>query len=83
MKYLILLALLVFLVSCAPNECNTDADCVMASCCHASECASREKAPDCSEALCTLNCEPNTMDCGQGSCQCIDGSCNAVINEIR
>jgi hypothetical protein len=62
------------------SECSKDSDCVPASCCHASECMPREEAPDCIDAICTMECAPGTLDCGQGSCRCIKGECAAVID---
>ncbi|MFP4046078.1 MAG: hypothetical protein ACLFS3_03390 [Candidatus Aenigmatarchaeota archaeon] len=60
-------------------RCETDADCVPETCCHASSCVNEDFAPNCTDAACTMECEPGTMDCGQGSCQCIQGRCKAVI----
>ena len=76
-----LIGILVFLVACAPSEqqCTEDSDCVPAACCHATGAINQENAPDCSGTLCTMNCEPETLDCGQGEIQCISGSCEAVF----
>jgi len=63
------------------NGCNIDADCVPASCCHASECVLESEAPDCSGRICTMNCEPGTLDCGQGHCEFVDGECEVVWDE--
>jgi hypothetical protein len=49
--------------------------CVPASCCHATTCVDESLAPDCSDILCTMSCEPDTMDCGQGSCKWENGNC--------
>ena len=62
-----------------PEPCHTNAECVPASCCHASICVSRRERPHCTGVLCTLVCEPGTMDCGQGYCACRRGGCVAVI----
>ena len=55
--------------------------CVPASCCHASECVWENEAPNCSERICTMNCEPGTLDCGAGHCEVIDGECGVVWDE--
>ena len=57
-----------------PPECDEDSDCVPAQCCHAVDCVIKEKAPDCSRIMCTMECMPGTLDCG-GSCACIAGRC--------
>lgn len=62
------------------KECATDSDCVPISCCHASSCVPRDKAPNCSDTFCTLECSPGTLDCNQGSCSCINNKCQAVFN---
>jgi hypothetical protein len=60
------------------DPCTTDADCVKATCCHADACVSRDKAPNCKDAVCTLECRIGTMDCG-GGCVCRDGKCGAEV----
>jgi len=61
------------------SECLKDDDCVPKTCCHASECVTLIKAPDCRDIFCTEECVPGTMDCGQGRCVCSEGEC---ISEI-
>lgn len=61
------------------NYCTQDADCVPASCCHPASCVSKDKKPDCSGIMCTMSCEPDTLDCGQGSCLCVKNKCSAII----
>ncbi|MCC6875876.1 MAG: hypothetical protein IT378_16330 [Sandaracinaceae bacterium] len=56
--------------------CRTDGDCAPASCCHATECVLASQRPDCSEAMCTMDCRPRTLDCG-GACLCQEGRCVA------
>ena len=56
--------------------CQSDADCVKDSCCHATGCVAVADAPDCSAAVCTLECRAGTMDC-YGGCVCQDGRCAA------
>jgi hypothetical protein len=58
-----------------------DEKCVPASCCHATECVLESEAPDCNETICTMNCEPGTLDCGQANCEFIDDKCEVVLNE--
>jgi hypothetical protein len=53
--------------------CQSDADCIPATCCHATACKSREKATPCN-VMCTQVCEPGTLDCG-GACLCHQGHC--------
>tara|TARA_B100001964_G_C13642352_1_gene341093 strand:- start:204 stop:476 length:273 start_codon:yes stop_codon:yes gene_type:complete len=55
--------------------------CVPASCCHATECVLESEAPNCSGSICTMNCEPGTLDCGQARCEIVDGECGVVLNE--
>ena len=56
-------------------------ECVPASCCHATECVLKNKAPNCDGMFCTMNCEPDTLDCGQGSCEFVNGKCEVIWNE--
>jgi len=82
-----LIALIFFMFAFKPTEysevpeelqCNSDAECVPASDCHASTCINENfKQP--SEVFCTMNCEPGTLDCGQGECKCISNQCEAII----
>ncbi|MCS6856566.1 MAG: hypothetical protein NZM37_02530 [Sandaracinaceae bacterium] len=61
------------------DGCEADSDCVPASCCHASRCVGRAKAPRCEQpVLCTMECRPGTIDCG-GGCVCRNGRCTARI----
>ncbi len=57
------------------SGCQTEADCVPASCCHPKECILASNAPDCEEAMCTTDCKEGTMDCGKGTCSCVQGAC--------
>jgi len=59
--------------------CSSDAECVPASCCHATSCVSVKNKPDCSGIFCTASCEPGTLDCSQGSCKCIDSKCKVEL----
>ncbi|HLC63605.1 MAG TPA: hypothetical protein VJJ21_04785 [Candidatus Nanoarchaeia archaeon] len=75
---------LLFLNACktsdiAVKECNTDADCVKASCCHADSCVPLGKTPVCEGVYCSMDCQENTLDCGQGSCLCQQGKCATEI----
>ena len=78
-----LLASFLFLVACsvpAEKVCEVDSDCIAAQCCHATDAVNKDNAPDCRGLLCTMNCEPDTLDCGQGEIKCVSGSCEAVLN---
>ena len=61
------------------KECQTDSDCVPASCCHANSCVNVENKADCSSMKCTLSCEPGTLDCQQGKCVCENDRCTVKI----
>ena len=61
-------------------ECDFDADCVPASCCHATECVLKSEAPNCSGMFCTAVCA-GPLDCGAGKCDCVNESCEVVSNE--
>lgn len=81
---LILIILALFVVACTPQvaiekQCNVDSDCVPASCCHPNESISKNYAPACADILCSMECEPNTLDCGQGEVKCVSGECKVVI----
>lgn len=58
--------------------CTSDAECVKDSCCHATSCVAIADAPDCSAAVCTLECRAKTMDCN-GGCVCQEGRCAARL----
>ena len=75
---------LLFVIGCAKSttsvvECTADAEFVPAGCCHPSTCVPIQNKSDCSDAYCTLDCQPGTLDCGYGSCLCVKGKCNAVF----
>jgi len=80
-KILVLLVLLLILiVGCqGKKECQTNADCAAATCCHADSCVAKENAPNCEGVFCSMECKPYTMDCGQGSCVCENNKCAAKI----
>tara|TARA_Y100000310_G_scaffold344115_1_gene455205 strand:+ start:3870 stop:4127 length:258 start_codon:yes stop_codon:yes gene_type:complete len=82
-KAILMLCALLFLVACTvpvEKQCVTADDCVAATCCHASDAVNAEFGPECSEALCTAECAPRTLDCGAGSIDCVRGSCRVVLN---
>lgn len=58
------------------GACRTAADCVPATCCHATACVPRNAGPDCDDVMCTRECRPGTIDCG-GGCECREGRCAA------
>src|SRR5690606_16397096 len=62
-------------------QCQTDADCVPASCCHPDQCVPKDEAPDCSDTFCTRDCRGGTLDCG-GRCLCRQGVCGAQLNDL-
>ncbi len=55
--------------------CQSDTDCVPATCCHSDECVYIAYKPDCKDIVCTGECQPGTMDCEQGSCICENNVC--------
>ncbi len=74
------------LISCSEEyvpidqKCLADADCVALECCHAKNAVHKDFAPECGQTLCTMNCEPDTLDCNQGEIRCIGSRCSVVIN---
>jgi hypothetical protein len=80
---LLILALIavVFFIQNIGSQCSTNADCVPATCYHASQCVPKLSAPNCTGILGTQECVPNTLDCGQGSCACEKGICKANISK--
>ena len=81
---ILLLAIALFsLIACQPaqqKQCTTDDDCVPTACCHAQDAVNKAYAPDCKGVVCTMQCEPETLDCGQGEIKCVNNQCTAVIN---
>lgn len=86
--FVLMLAAFLFVVGCEMNNasdvpeklrCETDKDCFAAECCHAASCVNVDFQPDCKGIMCTMSCEPETMDCGQGKCVCENGGCVAKI----
>jgi hypothetical protein len=61
-------------------ECTSDSECVPKNCCHPDSCVPSSQGPVCDGVICTLSCEPGTLDCGQGSCGCVNSKCEAVFN---
>ncbi|HLT38906.1 MAG TPA: hypothetical protein VK034_21630 [Enhygromyxa sp.] len=68
----------IFEIVTTDVSCRSDAECVKDSCCHATSCVAIADAPDCSAAVCTLECRARTMDCN-GGCVCQDGRCAARL----
>jgi len=85
MKILIFLFVISLLVltSCkeVPEElkCTIDEECVASTCCHPDSCVNEDSKPECEGRVCSMNCEPGTMDCGQGKCVCENNKCAAII----
>ena len=74
---------LVLLTACTvpiEKQCTTNDECVAATCCHAIDSVNSEFAPECSDTLCTAQCEPQTLDCGAGETTCVHGACQVVLN---
>jgi hypothetical protein len=63
------------------DACQSNADCVPATCCHAAACTTKEKAQSCDGVMCTQVCQPGTMDCG-GGCLCFEGRCAAKLMSV-
>ena len=59
-------------------SCNSNSDCIPATCCHPKICVNKAYAPNCKNAICTTMMVPNTLD--YGKCECINNACEAVIN---
>ena len=51
-----------------------------AECCHAAACVAAANAPDCTDVMCTMDCQYGTLDCG-GRCLCHEGRCAARLSE--
>ncbi len=67
-------------VSAGPalDRCTADADCVPKTCCHATECTLRTKAPKCVGKKCSKKKVDLSFDWG-GRCGCVDGVCQAFL----
>ena len=59
--------------------CNYDSDCIAEQCCHATSAINKNFAPNCKEAICTMECRGGTLDCGYGEIKCISNKCTAVL----
>lgn len=75
---LIFVTSLSFTPSLNQGECDSDEDCVPATCCHPTECVPISQKPDCSDIFCTQSCE-GPMDCGAGQCICANGRCEVEL----
>ncbi len=65
--------------SAGTAACQSNADCVPATCCHPNACVPKAKAPKCDKVACTMNCKPRTLDCGGGRCECAAGACTVKL----
>jgi hypothetical protein len=85
----LLIVLVLFLESCTSvnekdatgdsmKKCIEDDDCVADQCCHAKEAVNKAYAPECKSVMCTMSCEPDTIDCGQGKVACVDKKCSVI-----
>ncbi len=81
---LIIVAIIRSSCSSIPPEkrCSIDSDCIPAACCHATDIVNKEYAPNCKDQLCTLDCQPNTLDCGQGQVKCIQKQCTTILSSL-
>jgi hypothetical protein len=86
---LILFILLIFLIyfiaredsqTSKLRECESESDCVPASCCHPSSCVPVNKTPSCEGIFCTEECS-GPLDCNAGHCGCTKGKCSVVNSE--
>jgi len=73
------LLILFFIIGCQKQNCQLDADCVPATCCHATAAVPKNLAPECENNICTQECVPNTLDCGQGEIRCLENNCQIVL----
>ncbi|MBU1202761.1 hypothetical protein KKH39_01830 [Patescibacteria group bacterium] len=64
----------------AIDYCESDDDCVPATCCHPTRVVNKNYAPDCAAVACTFSCE-GPLDCGAGHPACENNKC--VIAEGR
>lgn len=81
---LLILFLIIFLANNKKQtdqieECQTDSDCVPATCCHPEQCVAKEKAPNCGVLFCSQVCQ-GPLDCEAGSCGCINNKCGVIQN---
>lgn len=79
-RFLLIASLMMALLARGQvTMCSTDADCLPASCCHATTCVHKTAVPatrSCSEQC---QCVPFTLDCG-GTCGCnSDHVCEAHV----
>ena len=86
---IVVLAALLLLGGCScfesgrasAGQCTANADCVPATCCHATACVAKGEGPNCSGVPCTRECRAGTLDCG-GGCVCRSGACAAELNDL-
>ena len=76
--------LLAMLSGCAAApaklQCTTAADCVPDACCHAKGAVHKAHAPKCEGVVCSMHCEPGTLDCAQGEILCVQGACTVKLH---
>lgn len=58
------------------KSCESDSDCVGATCCHPTSCINKAYRGVCNE-LCTQVCQ-GPLDCGAGSCGCVNNVCTII-----
>jgi len=86
---IVIIVLAIFALS-APKQntsakdfCNTDSDCVPASCCHSNSTVNKAFAPDCGKVFCTEECRTGTLDCGFGTIKCVNSKCTVLLRELK
>ena len=60
-------------------SCNYDSDCIAEQCCHATSAINKNFAPNCKEAICTMECRGGTLDCGYGEIKCTSKKCAVIL----
>ncbi len=61
------------------TSCQTDADCVPATCCHPTSAVNQKYAPDCAAVACDMSCQV-PLDCGGAKIACQNSKCT-IINK--
>ncbi len=62
------------------TSCQTDADCVAATCCHPTSVVNKNNAPDCTAIACDMSCQV-PLDCGGAKIACQNNKCTVVITK--
>lgn len=90
-KRILLVGFLLFLTACEipqtpklnnPGDkkyCETNEDCMPASCCHPNDAVNKANALNCQGIMCTQECRPGTIDCNQGEVICKGKQCGVLL----